>query len=135
MEMSKDVVKASEALEWEAPAPHQRRMSLMFERDITPTVNLAAGIVTLPPGQEQQKLSVHEGEEIYYILQGKGQFVLDDRIVEVQKDTAVYVAPGTKHRAINTGGGQMRLYFVNTPPVFGAVGGYMDFVKGWKQVR
>ncbi len=110
-------------------------MSLMFERDITPTVNIAAGIVTLPPGQEQQKLSVHEGEEIYFVLEGTGQFVLNDRVVDIEKDTAVYVAPGTKHRAINTGQDEMRLYFVDTPPVFGRVGGYKDFMKEWTKVR
>jgi len=130
-----DVVKVSEAMEWQSSPPNQRSMSLLFERDITPTINIAAGIVTLPPGQEQKKLSVHEGEEIYYILQGRGQFQLGDRTVDVEKDTAVYVAPGTKHRAINTGDEEMKLYFVNTPPVFGPIGGYKEFVKDWKQIR
>lgn len=133
----KDVVKTNEAMEWESPEPppNHRFMSLLLERDITPTKNIAAGIVTLPPGQEQYKLSVHDGEEIYFVLEGKGKFVLDERIVEVEKDTAIYVKPGTKHRAINTGDCNMRLYFVNTPPVFGPVGGYKDFMKDWKRVR
>ena len=133
----KDVVKASEAMQWESPdaPPNHRYMSLMFERDITPTKNIAAGIVTLPPGQEQHKLSIHEGEEIYFVMEGKGQFVLNDRVVEIERDTAVYVAPGTKHRAMNKGDREMKLYFVNTPPVFGPVGGYKDFMKDWKRVR
>src|SRR4051794_4093930 len=72
------VVKMSEAMMWEIPEPepHHRFMGLMFERDITPTVNMAAGFVTLPPGQEQHKLSTHEGkEEIYLVFRGKGKFV------------------------------------------------------------
>ena len=131
----KVVVKAGEAMEWHSPPPHDRSMSLMFERDITPTINMAAGIVTLAPGEEQQKLSVHEGEEIYYVLQGKGRFVLDDQEYKIEQDTAIYVAPGTKHRARNTGDEKMRLYYVNTPPVFGPVGAYKEFMKDWHRVR
>jgi len=39
-------------------------MGLIFDRDITPAANIAGGIVILPSGEEQRKLSVHEGEEI-----------------------------------------------------------------------
>ena len=131
----KEVVKASECMMWEAPPPSRRRMGVMFERDITPTINIAAGIVILPPGQEQAKLSVHDGEEIYYVVRGGGQFVLGERVVEVEKGTAVYIAPGVGHRAINSGDEEMELYWVNTPPVFGRVGGYLDIVKDWKQVQ
>ena len=109
-------------------------MSFLFERDITPTRNICAGIVTIDPGQEQTRLSIHEGEEIYFVLEGKGQFVLDDRVEAIEKDTAIYVKPGTRHRAINIGDSVMRLYFVNSPPVFGEVGAYKEFMKDWKQV-
>ena len=103
------VVKADQSIQWESPAPddpsvhNHRFMSLMFERDITPTRSMAAGVVTLPPGQEQTRLSIHEGEEIYYVLQGKGEIVLDDEVYPIEKDTAVYITPGTRHRARNTG--------------------------------
>jgi mannose-6-phosphate isomerase-like protein (cupin superfamily) len=110
-------------------------MGLMFERDITPTANIAAGIVILPAGEEQTKLSVHEGEEIYYVVRGTGQFVLDERVVDVEQGTAVYIAPGVGHRAINTGDEEMELYWVNTPPVFGPVGAYRDLMKDWERIR
>jgi mannose-6-phosphate isomerase-like protein (cupin superfamily) len=110
-------------------------MGLMFERDITPTANIAAGIVILPAGEEQTKLSVHEGEEIYYVVRGTGQFVLDERVVDVEQGTAVYIAPGVGHRAINTGDEEMELYWVNTPPVFGPVGAYRALMKDWERIR
>ena len=135
--MMSDVMKANEALKWESPPSDKtdhRYMSLLFERDITPTRNICAGIVTIDPGQEQTRLSIHEGEEIYFVLKGKGQFVLDDRVEAIEKDTAIYVKPGTRHRAINIGDSVMRLYFENSPPVFGEVGAYKEFMKGWKQV-
>ena len=129
------VVKIGKEMQWHSPAPHDRYMSLLFERDITPTKNMAAGVVTLPPGQAQQKLSVHEGEEIYMILQGKGKFVLNDEEYNVEMHTAVYIAPGTKHRAYNTGDEEMLMYFVNCPSCFGHVGGYNDFMKDWTKIR
>ncbi len=89
----------------------------------------------MPPGQAQHKLSVHEGEEIYMILQGKGRFVLNDEEYDVEKHTAVYIAPGTKHRAYNTGDEDMIMYFVNSPSCFGPVGGYNAFMKDWTRIR
>ena len=131
----KAVLKENEMIMWEAPAPNSRRMGIYFERDITPTSNIAAGIVTIPAHQEQTKLSYHnEGEEIYYIVKGKGKFVLDDKEYDVEDGTAVYVAPGIGHRAKNTGNEEMKIFYVNTPPVFGRVGGYIDFVKDWKRI-
>jgi len=60
----KDVVKANECMLCKSPLPHRRCMGLIFDRDITPAANIAGGIVILPSGEEQRKLSVHEGEEI-----------------------------------------------------------------------
>lgn len=111
-------------------------MGLIFERDITPTRNLASGIVILPPAVEQPKLSVHpDSEEIYYVVKGEGKFVLGTEEHPVSKNTAVYVAPGTPHRAVNTGSEDMELFWVNTPSCFGPVGGYKEFTKEWKRIR
>jgi mannose-6-phosphate isomerase-like protein (cupin superfamily) len=108
----------------------------LFERDITPTRNIAAGIVRIPPGHEQQHQSLHEiEEEIYFIVKGRARFLLGERWVDVEKDTAVYVAPKVAHRAINTGNEELEMYCVSAPSVYGRVGGYVDFVKGWKQIR
>ena len=132
----KEVQKTSECMMWQAPPPHGRKMGLMFERDITPTISISAGTVVIPPGEEQPKPSVHdEGEEIYIVMRGRGQFMLGDRVVDLEPGTAVYVSPGVGHRAINTGDEEMELYWVNTPPVFGPVEGYHDLMKGWKRIR
>jgi oxalate decarboxylase/phosphoglucose isomerase-like protein (cupin superfamily) len=131
-----NIVKINEAMTWESPEPHRRWMTLIFERDITPTKQMSAGLVTLPVGQEQTKLSYHpEGEEIYFVLQGSARFQLDEDYADVESNTAVYVPPGMGHRAINTGEGELILYWVNSPSVFGPVKGYEQVVEGWKRVR
>ena len=137
----KDVVKTGELEMWESPEPYRRLVGIMFERDITPTNNMGATFIILPVGQEQPKerKNVHaKAEEIYYVLRGKGQFVLGERVVDVEKGTAVYVAPGTDHRAINTGGEQMELFAVIAPASGGApaFSGYLGgLLEGWKKVR
>ena len=120
----KPVNNINDCMLWEIPGEQRRFMGIVHERDITPTKTLSAGIVILPPGIEQPKLSVHpDSEEIYFVIKGQGKFYL------------VFVTPGAKHRAANTGSEEMQLYFVNTPSTFGPVGGYEDFTKNWKRVR
>ena len=133
----RDVVKTSEPIKaWEAPEPYRRTFRLLFERDITPTRNIAAGTVTFPPGREKPNQDTHDhAEEIYYVVRGRGKFELGDRVVELEPGTAIYVPPGVGHRAINTGDEELELYFVTSPSVFGPVGGYEDFVEGWKKLR
>jgi mannose-6-phosphate isomerase-like protein (cupin superfamily) len=136
LNMAKAVVSREESMLWEIPGDQRRYMGLIFERDITPTKNLASGIVILPVGTEQPKLSVHpDSEEIYYVLKGEGKFELGTEEYAVRKNTAVYIAPGTKHRAINTGSEDMELFWVNTPSCFGPVGGYKDFTGQWKRIQ
>lgn len=131
-----NVVRFEEAIAWEAPEPNRRTMAVMFERDITPTRNMAAGYVRIPPGSEQVKLSIHpDGEEIYFVVTGRARFYLGDEVHDMEPNSAVYVAPGTPHRATNTGSDDLVLFFVNAPAVFGRVGGYEDFVQGWTRIR
>ena len=121
---------------WRIPDDGQEReMGLLHERDITPTLNMSAGSVRIPPGKKQTKLSVHDVEEIYLVFRGRGKFFLNDTVHDVQEGSSVYVAPGTRHRAENTGDEDMVLYWVNSPAVFGEVGAYKNFTSKWIQIR
>src|SRR5438876_7174794 len=110
--MRAKVATIDNAMRWEIvdPEPHHRYMGLLFERDITPTRNLAAGFVILPPKQEQPKLNTHHhSEEVYIVIQGNGKLVLAGEEVKVERESAVYIAPGCQHRAISTGDEEMQL--------------------------
>ena len=132
----KPVNNINECMLWEIPGEQRRFMGIVHERDITPTKTLSAGIVILPPGIEQPKLSAHpDSEEIYFVIKGRGKFHLGEEIHDIEPGSVVFVTPGAKHRAANTGDEEMHLYFVNTPSTFGPVGGYKDFTKNWKRVR
>ena len=136
----KDVVNIRDLEMRDPPGPHRRLVGVMLGREETPTIDMRAVIIILPVGEEQPKgrNNIHDkAEEIYYVLRGKGQFVFnEERVVDIEQGTAVYVAPGTDHRVINTGDEQMELYAVMAPASGGgpAVGLWSDLVKDWKQV-
>ena len=130
------VNKIGQEMAWHIPDDGEdREMGLLHERDITPTKNMSAGSVRILPGRKQSKLSVHEGEEIYLVHRGKARFFLNDEQFDVDEGSSVYIAPGTRHRAENIGEEDLILYWVNSPPVFGAEGAYKDIVKNWNQIR
>ena len=134
-----DIVRTSEVTLWESPEPHRRQATILFDRAITPTINIAAGTVIFPVGQEKPTASVHGGEEIYFVVRGKGKAVLGDRMIDVEKGTAVYVPPRAEHRFINTGDEEMELYWVISPAAdaWPRPGGWVDEVTeaGFKKVR
>jgi mannose-6-phosphate isomerase-like protein (cupin superfamily) len=130
-----DVSHIDTALAWEAPEPHRRTMGLMFERDITPTLALAAGFVRIPVGHEQPTLSRHPGEEVYFVWRGRGRFDRGERADDVEAGGAVFVRPFSPHRWVNIGDADLELFWVNSPSAFGEIGGYRQIVKNWKQVQ
>jgi mannose-6-phosphate isomerase-like protein (cupin superfamily) len=129
-----DVGDMDTCLAWEAPEPHRRTMGVMFERDITPTEQLAAGFVRIPVGHEQPKLSRHPGEEVHFVVTGEGVFDRSDRRHIVRARGAVYVPPFSPHRWINVGDVDLEVFYVVSPSAFGQVGGYLDVVAGWERV-
>ena len=132
----KPVNKIGEEMAWHIPDDGQdREMGILHEQDVTPTKSMAAGSVRIPAGRRQTKLSVHEGEEIYLVYRGKAKFFLNDDEYEADEGTSVYIAPGTRHRAENIGDGDLILYFVNCPSVFGETGAYKEITKNWNKIR
>ncbi len=51
--------------------------------------------------------------ELYYVLEGEGEVLLDGRAEEVRKGTMVHIPPGVVHSAI----GKMRVLVVGIPDI------------------
>lgn len=51
--------------------------------------------------------------ELYYVLEGEGTIVLDDREQEVHKGTLVHIPPGVVHSA----NGRMRVLVIGIPDI------------------
>lgn len=75
-------------------------------------------LVTLEPGEEMDEQPFHEGEEFGFIILGKIQLRLDDRLYTVKKDECFYFSSDKRHSVKNIGKGQARILWVVTPPTF-----------------
>src|SRR5512136_1019914 len=73
-------------------------------------------LVTLEPGGEMDEQPFHEGEEFGFVLFGKVQLRLDDRVYTVKKDECFYFASDKRHAVKNIGRGQAKILWVVTPP-------------------
>ena len=75
-------------------------------------------LVTLVPGEEMKEQPFHEGEEFGYVLFGKVQLKLDEKIYTIEKDECFYFTSDKKHAVKNIGKGAAKILWVVTPPTF-----------------
>ena len=84
---------------------------------------LAMGTQDMPPGSGMRVHRHDRTEEILYISEGTGTVILGDERIPVEKDTTIWVPPGTWHGVENPDDHMHILWFV-TPP------GLDDFFRG-----
>ena len=75
-------------------------------------------LVTLAPGEEMDEQQFHEGEEFGFVLLGKVQLRLDEKLHTLKKDECFYFCSDRKHSVKNIGKGPARILWVVTPPTF-----------------
>jgi mannose-6-phosphate isomerase-like protein (cupin superfamily) len=50
---------------------------------------------------QDAKLHYHERtDEFYYVIDGQGTMVLDDKVIELHRGVVVYVPRGVRHKAV-----------------------------------
>ena len=65
-------------------------------------------IMKLKPGCEIGRHRHNGDGEVYYILSGKGKYLLDDELVEVEAGDVLFVDDGEEHYMVNTGEDQLK---------------------------
>ncbi len=86
--------------------------------------NFAIGYVTLEPRGGQVPWHNQEQEEVYFVLEGRGEMCLGEERREVQGGQAVYIPPGVFHQMTNLG---------DTPLLMMYCYGPAGDVAHWKQ--
>jgi mannose-6-phosphate isomerase-like protein (cupin superfamily) len=80
------------------------------------TDNMHCGIFEIAPNSRGDEVSPHEGDEFYYILQGKGIFCVNgDDYYTVEEEEACYLPAGSKHYWLNFSDEKLRVLFVVAP--------------------
>jgi mannose-6-phosphate isomerase-like protein (cupin superfamily) len=71
------------------------------------------------PG-ESMKAHIHTvPEEIYYVLQGRGEMTLGKEKVKIERGMAIYIPPNVPHGPKNTGKEPLVIAFIHSPPETG----------------
>ena len=113
MERPKVVVRPGEA-RGGAPMevrPGVKDLKLIYPENGVPTRTLIMGIVEIAPGNHSP-LHRHNCEEVFYVLQGRGETEVGGQRHEVREGYAVYNPPDVPHRTFNTGDVPLRLLVV-----------------------
>ena len=71
-------------------------------------------LMSLQPGEDIGS-EVHEVDQIFYVVDGEGEAVLEDVSQECKKGTIVVVPAGTKHNVKNTDDEPLKLFTIYAP--------------------
>lgn len=73
-------------------------------------------VITLPPESEEKSLFDHEGEELFYVLEGEVRFYYGDETFLLREGDCIYFDSSVPHRGEGTEGGKSRALVVVSPP-------------------
>ncbi len=79
------------------------------------TRNFFCDIYCLEPGQEQKVHAHHTEDKIYLVLEGYGEFIVDDESIELGENKAVFAPAGSNHGVRNRSKSRLRLLVFMTP--------------------
>jgi oxalate decarboxylase/phosphoglucose isomerase-like protein (cupin superfamily) len=114
---------------YEADPPYTRQNKVIVDAE-TGAKGASLGIGIYRKG-ERALMHTHENEEeIIYFTKGKVRITLGDtgEVFELGEDTAVFIPPGEPHLLENIGDGELKFFFVYSPP------GPESGIKKWKVV-
>lgn len=96
-------------------AAAQFSMDKMQKINLFETKNFFCDVYCLEPGQEQ-KVHAHKDEDkIYYVLEGRGSFVVGDETQDHSERQIVFAPAGEPHGVKNTSDGRLTLLVFMTP--------------------
>ncbi|MCJ7505777.1 cupin domain-containing protein [Candidatus Bathyarchaeota archaeon] len=92
-------------------------IKVMFTPDTAGTKHLRFVVGYFDPDQGLDMHIHPESEEVYYIIEGQGMVYVgkEKATTRVDRNTAVYIPPGTIHGIRNTSGGKLIVAFMIAP--------------------
>ena len=98
------------------PAQHaQWRESAMGKSTLYESAHLLVGLNAFEPGQSHA-LHAHAGmDKVYLVLEGEGQFLLDDARLPMKAGDLLVAPDGVPHGVENTSGGRLLVMAILAP--------------------
>ncbi len=99
--------------EWSSPTRGTVRWWELFGGDVTATDEMVVGVAEVPAGSvAPPRGHRHDATEVYVILSGAGEVVVDGRATAVRTGSAVWIPEDVEHFARNTSDEPLRLLYV-----------------------
>lgn len=94
-------IRANEVEGIRAPAPHERTLKHLITPWTVGSENLWVGLSEVDPCSSSNP-HVHPNEEVFYVVSGYGEVVVDGQRSDVSAGSAVLVPSGAEHQLVNT---------------------------------
>ena len=91
------------------------RIRVLVDRLLGGAANQSLAEAELEPGGETRRHYHAETEEIYFVLEGRGEIEVDGKRTTLEPEDAVLIAPGARHQ-IRAVGGPLRFLCCCAPP-------------------
>jgi quercetin dioxygenase-like cupin family protein len=113
--------KAFGPVKWEDADPPYIYDSGTILRPFNECLNLKSGLLRMSvarllPGEEVDHHDHYTMSEVYFLMRGKGHFRVDDALIEVEQNTAMYFQPGVMRSVVNNSDEEAWWLFVGSPP-------------------
>lgn len=83
-----------------------------------PGRELEVVLLTMRPNFHDEELMTHEGEEFYYILSGRGTFLIDGKEYVVEAGETIHYPSNKPHKTVNNEDEELVMLSVVTPTIF-----------------
>jgi mannose-6-phosphate isomerase-like protein (cupin superfamily) len=97
-----------------AAAPHARTLKHMVAPWLGGSDSLWVGFSLVDEGSSSNPHH-HDNEEIFIVVDGTGQVVVDDERAPLTRGTVVRIPPGAVHQLVNCGAGVLKVACVASP--------------------
>jgi len=67
------------------------------------------------PGGSHKRHAHDDCEQVFFVLDGEGEFLLDEEWFDVSKGDVIFVPPHVTHAARNNTEGMLRIIFISVP--------------------
>lgn len=77
---------------------------------------LRMSVARLLPGQDVDHHDHHTMAEVYFLMRGKGQYRVNDQLIDAEQGTGMYFEPGVMRSVVNNSNDVAWWLFVGSPP-------------------
>jgi len=109
-----NIIRAWEEEGVKVPAPYSRTIKVLMSPDRRDVGELTFSFALIDPGG-QTDYHAHDRPELIYVVSGRGIYVSDGEIYEVQGDVVIWAGAGEKHQMKNTSAETLKLATVFVP--------------------